>query len=228
MNDVKIAPADFAAWSAGNQTFQSMALFQENGASLSGIGETIRIKGATVTHEMAATLGIKPILGRDLLPGEDRPGRTNVMLLGYTLWRSKFGAAGDVVGRVVQIDDEPYTVVGILPPTVIFPASRDYWIPAPLDPNSQRQRGSDGVARLKPGVTLEQARADLMRVHKEHDPDVSHKQSHAACADAVARPLLGRLSIGHAGTHGDGGFCSFDRLRKCDGPRHGAWLRKGT
>jgi hypothetical protein len=80
MSDYAITPADFAAWSAGNQTFQGMALFQENSASLSGIGETIHIKGVTCSHELGATLGITPIRGRDLLPGEDWRTRAKVLL----------------------------------------------------------------------------------------------------------------------------------------------------
>jgi putative ABC transport system permease protein len=162
LTDIRVTPADFAAWSESNQTFEKMALYQENGASLAAGGDSIRIKGASVSWQMASTLGIKPILGRDLEPGD----RDHVMLMGFALWQSKFHGSPDIVGRVLQLDDEPYTVVGILPPNAVFPAGGDYWAAYYINPGNQRNRGNIGVGRLKPGVTIQQARADLKRVHK--------------------------------------------------------------
>jgi putative ABC transport system permease protein len=112
---------------------------------------------------------------------------------GYALWQSKFGGADDVVGRVLQIDEEPYTVVGILPPTAVFPASGDYWIPEAMDPHDQRARAWEGVGRLKAGVTLTQAQADLMRVHKSLIP--------TSRANKVTQPLLAPLRDRYLGNY---------------------------
>jgi putative ABC transport system permease protein len=165
--DVGIAYPDFVAWRAQNRSFKSMAVFTSSSANLSGFGPAVRVDGAQVSYDLGATLGIKPILGRDFLPEEDRKGGRKVALLSYGLWQRKFAGSPDVTGKILRLDNQPYTIVGVLPKTAVFPDKADVWTPLALDPSDQNTGWFlEGVGRLKPGVRPEQALADLTRIHK--------------------------------------------------------------
>jgi predicted permease len=165
--------ADFVAWRQQNQTFENMAVFQGGQQTLSGFSEPQRVKCANVTAGLAATFGIQPILGRGILPEEDWKGGRKVALLGYSLWQTKFNSSRDVLGKILQIDSTPYEIVGVLPTTAVFPDQADLWLPLQEDPDNSSGWYLDGVGRLKPGVTIEQARADLLRIHKGMIPKES-------------------------------------------------------
>jgi putative ABC transport system permease protein len=113
-------------------------------------------------------LGLQPLLGRVFLPEEDTPGARRVVLLSHELWQRRFGQDRSVVGKAITLDDRPYTVVGILPPGFQAFGAYDLWVPLALDPvpefRRQRMRIVWVAARLKPGVTLEEARADVTTV----------------------------------------------------------------
>ncbi len=141
-------------------------MFNDCAQTLSGFGEAQRVRSATVSYDLATTLGVQPMLGRNFLPEEDRKGGRKVVLLGYALWQTKFNASRDVIGKILQLDNEPYEVIGVLPKTAVFPAEAQLWIPLQEDPNNHGGWYLDGVGRLKAGVSMDQARADLMRIHK--------------------------------------------------------------
>ena len=169
--EVGIAYPDFVQWRAQNRSFESMAAFSSASANLSGFGAAVRVDAAQVTYDLAATLGIKPILGRDFLAEEDRKGGRKVALLSYGLWQRKFAGAPDVAGKILRLDNEPYTIIGVLPKTAVFPDKADVWTLLALDPNDQNTGWFlNGVGRLKAGVSAEQAVADLMRIHKAMIP----------------------------------------------------------
>jgi predicted permease len=169
--DVGIAYPDFVAWRTQNRSFGSMAVFTSSSANLSGFGAAVRVDGAQVSYDLAATLGIKPILGRDFLPEEDRKGGPKVALLSYGLWQRKFAGSPDVTGKILQLDSQAYTIVGVLPKTAVFPDKADVWTPLALDPADQNTGWFlEGVGRLKAGVQPEQALADLTRIHKAMIP----------------------------------------------------------
>lgn len=165
--DVGISYPDFVAWNGGNRSFESMAAWRYLEGNLSGFGETVRVEGEKVNWNLARTLGIKPILGRDFTAEEDRKGGPKVALIGYGLWQTKFAGSPGVVGKILELDDEPYSIIGVLPRTAVFPENREVWVPLQLDP-ADRAGGwyLNAVGRLKPGAGMEQARADLMRIHK--------------------------------------------------------------
>jgi predicted permease len=169
--DVGIAYPDFYAWRAQNRTFDSMAVWGSANWNLSGSGEAVHVEGVTVSWDLARTFGIKPVLGRDFTEQEDRKGGAKVVMLGYDLWRSKFAGSGDVLGKVLKLDDQAYTIIGVLPKNAVFPDHADVWMPLAADPaDDSTGYFLSGVGRLKAGVTIEQARADLMRIHKAAIP----------------------------------------------------------
>jgi putative ABC transport system permease protein len=191
-------------WRTRTNAFEHVAgYFDGVGFNLSGGGKSIRVHGSSVTFDMAATLGIRPILGRDFAPADDRTGAGNVVLLGYGLWQREFGSRADVVGQLVQLDSTPYTVIGVLPREAVFPAANDFWIPRAVFMSDQA-RTLNGIARLKRGVTVQQARADLLRVNAimkpihsvDFDPLVASLRDHyLGDYREVTEVLLGAVGV---------------------------------
>ncbi len=167
LTQVSVCNPDYATWTKGNSTFDGMAFFSGGGANLSdSSGLARRIQTAAVTHQLLDVLGLKPALGRNFFPEEDRPGGAKVILLGYDLWRSLFHGDPNVSGRIVKLDEQPYTVIGVLPREAVLPPEAEAWMPLAADPNQGGSYYLDGIGRLKRGVSIDQGKADLMRVHK--------------------------------------------------------------
>ncbi|HEY2013328.1 MAG TPA: ABC transporter permease [Bryobacteraceae bacterium] len=163
---VAISNPDAFAWMRGNTTFDGMAFFQGGGANLSdSSGTAQRIKSAEVTHGLLDVLGLKPAAGRNFTAEEDRPGGAKVAMLGYALWHRLYNGDRNVLGRVLKLNEEPYTVVGVLPREAVLPPDAELWTPLAADPDQRSSFYLSGVGRLKHGVSLDQARADLSRVH---------------------------------------------------------------
>jgi putative ABC transport system permease protein len=152
------------------KTFQALAgysdFFKINLESPSGPVSLQAIKG---TDNFFDVFGVKPILGRTFLPGEDQPGKDDVAVLSHTVWLQDFGGQRDVLGKIVRLDGVPYTVIGVMPESFRFPLSARNAIYTPIHApqNWREHRGSHWmrtVGLLKPGITREQAQADFLRV----------------------------------------------------------------
>ncbi len=163
---VDVSNPDFHAWRQHNTTFDSMGFFVPASYNLSGRGTARRLRANRVTADLMRVLRLKPVAGRGFLPEEDRPGGAPVAMLGYGIWRDLFAGNPDVAGQIVRIDGQPHTVVGVLPPEASFPEAIDLWVPLAADPNRAGRWYLRGIGRLKAGVTAEQARADLTRIHR--------------------------------------------------------------
>ena len=165
---VGVSNPDFYEWRKNNYTFDGMAFFDTSSFNLVDRGNAQRVLGAEVTYDLLDVLGLRPALGRNFLPEEDRPKGPRVVLLGYDLWRRLFQGDRNVLGRVLQLDKQPYTVVGVLPRDAVLPDRAELWTPLQADPDPKNATGwyLNGVGRLKHGVSVEQASADLLRVHK--------------------------------------------------------------
>jgi predicted permease len=160
-----ISYLEFAVLRDGNSTFDGMGVFTGGGANLSGSsGLARRIDTAEVTHEFLDVLGLKPALGRNFLPEEDRPGGAKVILLGYNLWLSMFHGDRNVLGKIVKLDEQPFAVIGVLPREAVLPTA-DAWRPLAADQNRDTFYYLNGVGRLRRGISMEQGKADLMRIH---------------------------------------------------------------
>jgi len=158
---------DFVSWRENNSTFEAMAVYDQREASLTTDDEPVRIGGARVTHDMPEVLGIRPVLGRLLTEQDDLPGANQVVMLGYGLWQTRYGADLDIVGRSITLEGIPHTIIGVLPKEAEFIGEAELWVPLAQDP--EERSGSwwlNGIGRLKHGVTIEQAREDLTRIHK--------------------------------------------------------------
>jgi predicted permease len=164
-----ISRDDYEDWKRMNTTLQSLDVYTGSGFLLR-IGSTSEpIPGARVSDGFFHTLGVQPMLGRDFRPGEDMPGGAKIVMLSYGTWMTRFGGRRDVIGEAVSLSGDPYTIVGVLPRNFAFAprGGAEVWVPL-LDKSSCEQRRSchdlDGVARLRDGVSLLQARADLQKI----------------------------------------------------------------
>jgi len=160
---------NFRDWQKNNRTFSAMAISRGFDFSLIGAGEAQSLSGRWVTGDFFSVLGVKPQLGRTFAPGEDEPGASPVAVISAGLWRRKFSAAPDVVGKSLTLDDKSYTIIGVLPAS--FNLYRDTDVYAPIvqwDHPGLKIReaglGLHGIGRLKDGVTLAEAQSDLDRV----------------------------------------------------------------
>jgi putative ABC transport system permease protein len=165
---------DFDTWRANARAFEGMALWDDGSFNVADGNEATRIDGQYVTYDLAKVLGIRPIIGRTFTKEEDVPKGPNVVMIGYGLWQTRFGGARDVIGKTIRISSLPYTIIGVLPPNVTLDGQSQLWVPLRGDPRQDGQSYSyEGVGRLKPGVTLEQARRDLALAHepiwRKHD-----------------------------------------------------------
>ena len=178
IHGVNVSWPDYLSWRDQNRTFAALGLYTWGSHTISGEGEAERVESALVTANLFPLLGVRPLLGRGFTPAEETPGNDRVILLSHGLWQRRFAGARDVVGRAIRVSGEPYTVVGVMPPAFNFPDRGQAWVPfAPEE--WMRTRGNRGLAgaigRLKPGVTLEAARADLAvisrRLQREYPQD---------------------------------------------------------
>src|SRR6185295_10854627 len=180
----RAAPLDFLDWQSQNRSFSALAAHVGTGFTLAGGSgrEPERVFGQLVSTELFDALGIEPSLGRRFRREENEAGRGQVVLLGDALWRRRFGADPGIVGRTIVANDKPFVVLGVLPPGFTYPDKHyELWAPFPFRganrdslPINRASRYLQVVGRLKPGVSPEQAQADLSAVGRglaERFPD---------------------------------------------------------
>jgi predicted permease len=157
---------DFVTWRERVRAFDGIALWAPTSINLADDAGAARADGLAVTYDFPKVLGIRPLLGRTFTKEEDGPKSLHVVVIGNGLWRTRFASSRSVLGQPLRINSVPYTIIGVLPPEADFPGQTQFWLPLNGDPNQQGQSYSfDGVGRMKAGVTVEQARADLMNAH---------------------------------------------------------------
>jgi len=166
-----VSSANVRDWRAQNRVFEDIVLTRTGNYSLTGYGEPERLQGARVWASFFPVLQVSPLLGRPFTEAEEQFGHENVVVLSHPLWVRRFGSDPSIVGRVILLNGVPTTVIGVMKPEFRYP-SRDFelWVPLTIPPDefNFRTAGSySAVARLKPGVTLEQARADMHRVSRD-------------------------------------------------------------
>jgi putative ABC transport system permease protein len=157
---------DFLDWRRMAKSYQALAGFGGDGFTLTGNGDPKNVSAVQVTTNLLSTLGVKPLLGRDFVDGEEKPDGPHVVILTYGFWRSEFGGDPGIVGRTIRLDNKPATVVGVLPREFEFAPGRSapLWVPFHLtqDPATRRSlRWMQVIARLGRGVNLEQAHAEM-------------------------------------------------------------------
>ncbi len=191
----------FLNWRERNTVFTDMAGFRNNGVTLTGRGAAERISAMQVSASLFPLLGVSPVEGRAFTEEESRPGGASVVMMSHSFWQSHLGADPEAVGQKLLLDGQPYTVVGILPEGFEFPPpillldntfdwDPELYFPYAPQPEVRGSRGTISLARLKPGVSLEQARADLRRVAESLVRDFP--DGNPPGLDVVLSPLHGQ------------------------------------
>ena len=154
--------ADYQDWKAQNHAFQEPSIFSSRRMDLTSTGEPEQVQGAFVSAGFFSTMQVAPLIGRVFLPGEDRPNSASVAVLSEPLWRRRFSASPAVLGQTILVNGAPATIIGVMPGAFRFPrATTELWTNLQVVPPTRRGPFFyRGVARLKPGVTLEQAQRD--------------------------------------------------------------------
>src|SRR5450631_3627870 len=167
------SPANYIDWLAQNDVFSVMAAARGAQTDLTDGDRPERIKTTTTTSSLFPLFGVAPLLGRTLLPSDEQPGHDHVVVLSSELWERRYGSDRGIVGREISLNGEPHTVVGVMPPNFSPDGYGELWLPSPwgvpanslrvnVDPRPIRDSNYlDVWARLKPGVTLEKARAEM-------------------------------------------------------------------
>ncbi|WP_223641122.1 ABC transporter permease [Corallococcus sp. EGB] len=159
------------------RAFTALAAFRPDDVTLTGEESPRRLRVAIATASFLPTLGVTPVLGRGFTEEEETPGRDQVVILTDTAWRTLFAKDPEVLGRVLRLDGVPRTVVGVLPPGGVYPEDMEVVLPFAPTPEQQEEarRGNrflSVLARLKPGMTLDAARADLVRMGNARPPEL--------------------------------------------------------
>ncbi|MEO8426416.1 MAG: ABC transporter permease [Verrucomicrobiota bacterium] len=167
---MSIAYPNFTDWRTQQTVFEHIGIYNWGSYNLTGDGDPLRLRGSRISAEALVALRVQPTMGRLFREDEDKPGAPPVLLLSHKLWSSRFGGASDILNRSVTLDGRVWTVIGVMPPDFVFPGQLDIWVPvgSMSAESSYQNRGNHpgllGVARLKPGVTLQQARAEMATI----------------------------------------------------------------
>lgn len=162
---LSVSPADFPYIKGQADVFDGLALYGYSIPTLTGQGEPEQFAGGAATSELFSVLRVKPLMGRVFLPDEVAPGRNRVVILSHRLWQRRFGGDRAIIGKSIDLNDQPHTVVGVMPPGFAFPsANTELWLPLVLNGQeavSHRWRSRRMLARLKPGADLKRAQLEL-------------------------------------------------------------------
>ena len=202
---------DFLDWRRESKTLEGMAAIATGARTLTGGGEPERLYGATVSASLLSMLRVRPLAGRVFRSGEDAAGAPRVVILGEAIWRRRFSSDPGIVGQSVTLDGKPYTVIGVVPTRLTYPAMAEIYLPLvfgsdDLDEGNRGARYYDVVARLAPGATIDQARAEMRTIttrlasaHPQQDEGVSVRVAPLLdeTVGAFRRPLL--VLLGAAG-----------------------------
>jgi putative ABC transport system permease protein len=164
MTTFSVSAANYLDWRSENHVFDNMAIFTYHGFTLTGSDKPEQVDAGAVSASFFPTLGVEPMLGRVFSAEEDQPGRSNVLVLSYRFWHERFGSNRDIVGRNITMDGQSYLVAGVMPASFRFPDFAQVWTPMAWTDQERAVRGEHHygvVARLKDGVQLPQAQAEM-------------------------------------------------------------------
>jgi len=166
--DLNMAPSNYFIYREQNRSFQDIGIYHRDAVSITGVAEPERLTALDVTDGTLPLLGIAPMLGRSFTRQDDSPGAADTAVITYGFWKKKFGGSSSVIGQSIILDGKPHEIIGVLPQRFHFLDWEDPAVILPLNwDRSKTNLGNfsfEGIARLKPGVTMQQASADIARM----------------------------------------------------------------
>lgn len=199
-SQMELSPANFVDWKRMSKSFEGMGAYWDNSVNLVGQGDPERLEGAAITADLFPLLGVQPLMGRLFTAAEDREGAPGTLLLSYQLWQAVFGGDANVIGRRVNLDNEPFVVIGVMPRDFHFPSrNAELWMPTRFQEHSDDFRDRTNnylnvVARLKPGVSLDQARAEMGVVTAQLERQFPKENRQTGAAVSLLRDELSQQS----------------------------------
>ena len=186
----RVADPNFDDFRDQNHSFQAIAKYTDNIASVSGASQPTRTTVAAVSHDFLKVLGVQPIIGRDFSAGDAKKGAAPVVLVGYGYWKQYLGTSPDLSRSHLKIDNAAFSVIGVLPAGFQFPPDVGLWLPADLDGEnpSRTSHNYRALGRLRDGVTVEQANADISAIARRIH-DTSSEQNDYLLKDGIVVPL---------------------------------------
>jgi len=161
---IRASLPNFVDWKAQNTVFSDMAVFNYTGENIVGAEGPERVQSGRVSANVFSVLGVQPYLGRVFETGEDQPGRGDKVILSYRYWQQRYGGKTEAIGQTLRLNDRVYAIIGVMPQNFAFPlTTTQIWVPRELDParTPRDSRFLQVAARLKPGVSLAQAQAEM-------------------------------------------------------------------
>ena len=191
-----VAPATFFDWQRDNASFATIAAYTTGSATIPASDGAERVPSLLASAALFDVLGVQPALGRAFSKEEDAPGRGGVAVISHGMWQRRFAGAADVLGRTLTINGRPTQIVGVMPADFYFPVRTvDLWMPVALNPaNASRGAHFLGVvARMKPDVTLEQARAEMKTLSERLANQYPESAKESAETVALLQQVVGRI-----------------------------------
>jgi putative ABC transport system permease protein len=206
LEGMSISYPNFTDWRQQNQVFEKIGLYRRQNYNLTGIGEPERLTGGIISADLFTALRVKPAIGRLFTNDEDKPGATPVVLLSHGLWQRRFGGDPAILNQTLTLNGVNYTVIGVMQPEYRFPTRAELWAPVGQESGQQswQNRGNHpglyGVARLKPGVTIDQARANMetiaVNLEKQYpQSNTGNRISVTPMIDIIVRDVRQRLYV---------------------------------
>jgi putative ABC transport system permease protein len=193
---------NFRDWRKENRTLSGLGIARPWSFTLTNAGRAERLRAEFVSSDFFSMIGVRPVIGRDFLPGEDEIGAAPLAMISEGLWKRKFGGTPDVIGRAITLDGNSYTVLGVIPGsfdlmTANFEAAQVY-VPVgqwqnPVLSNREAGLGFHGIGRLKDGVSLAQARADMQRVTSNLAAAYAEDKGISASVNPLKEEMVGRI-----------------------------------
>lgn len=167
VSQIPVSAGNVNVWRNRAQSFETVAAFYSTASVITGDADPEQIPGATVSHDLLPMLGYQPILGRNFLAEDNKPGGEKVVILSHKLWQRRFGGDPAILGRTITLDHtNQFTVVGVMPPEASFPGKTEFWLPEKVTATDRHDmRRLSALARLKPGVTPQMAQAEMTLIN---------------------------------------------------------------
>ena len=204
----RVAPANFHDWKKQNTVFEDVAAFGRNSLTLTGDGEPEQLVGARVSSGYFAVVGVEPFIGRSFTTDEYEPGKANVVILGHALWQGRYGGDRNIINRNITLDNKPYTVVGVMPQG-LYPVSplnpgritfneqeQNFWLPMTFTAQWAAARSAHVlgvVARLKKGVSVEQATAEMNAIGARLEHDYAENRGEGILVNPFMQEVVGNV-----------------------------------
>jgi len=195
----QLSPANYRDLTRLSTSFERVGAYTNSSMNLIGDGEPERLQGAAVSFDLFPTLGVQPVIGRLFTAADDREGAPGTVLLSYRFWQAAYAGDESILGRRLTLDDEPFVVVGVMPRDFQFPTrtSSEFWRPLRLGDGNYEDRTDTflyGMGRLKPGVALEQARAEMQVIAAQLERQYPKDNDHIGATVTDLRAELSRQS----------------------------------